>query len=144
MDARNRTDYLRVLRRLTDILVYVFCFFFVASVVIAVAFNHPPHGQGNIAAAKAQIKQFELSLVFYKKKFGALPVTLDKLIRPPSGDPIMNAKEVPLDPWGNPYQYSLVGLEEFVIVSLGADDEVGGDDEDADIRSDEIAINAAK
>ncbi len=125
-------------------LVMVLCVLLVGSAVLSMAFTHSHENQGNIAAAKAQIKQFELSLVFYKKKFGALPVTLDKLIWPPSGDPIMNAKEVPLDPWGNPYQYSLVGLEEFVLMSLGADGEEGGDDADADIRSDDITNEVAQ
>ena len=76
--------------------------------------------QGNIAAAKAQIKQFDTSLVAYKIKFKKFPEDLGALINPPSGDPIMNAKELPLDPWGNPYQYQLEGSRKYVIISLGA------------------------
>lgn len=100
--------------------------------------------QGNIAAAKAQIKQFDTSLVAYKIKFKKFPDDLGALINPPSGDPIMQAKEVPLDPWGNPYKYELEGSRKYVIISLGADGAPGGEDVDADIRSDEITNDAAK
>ena len=100
--------------------------------------------QGNIAAAKAQIKQFDTSLVAYKIKFKKFPEDLGALINPPSGDPIMNAKELPLDPWGNPYQYQLEGSRKYTIISLGADGAPGGEDVDADIRSDEITNEAAK
>jgi len=100
--------------------------------------------QGNIAAAKAQIKQFDTSLVAYKIKFKKFPEDLSALISPPSGDPIMNAKEVPLDPWGNPYQYQLEGSRKYVIISLGADGAAGGEDVDADIRSDDITNEAAQ
>lgn len=94
--------------------------------------------QGNIAAAKAQIKQFDTALVAYKIKFKKFPEDLGALIHPPSGDPIMQAKELPLDPWGNPYQYQLDGSRKYTIISLGADGAPGGEDVDADIKSDEI------
>lgn len=95
--------------------------------------------QGNIAAAKAQIKQFDTSLVAYKIKFKKFPESLDGLINPPSGDPIMTAKSIPNDPWGNPYKYELEGSRKYVITSYGADGAPGGDDVDADIRSDDLA-----
>ena len=94
--------------------------------------------QGNVAAAKAQIKQFDTSLVAYKIKFKKFPESLDQLINPPSGDAIMNAKEIPVDPWGNPYKYELEGSRKYVITSLGADGAPGGEDVDADIRSDQM------
>lgn len=94
--------------------------------------------EGNVAAAKAQIKQFETTLVAYKIKFKKFPESLDGLVNPPSGEAIMNAKEIPLDPWGNPYQYQLEGSRKFTIISLGADGAPGGEDVDADIRNDEM------
>ncbi len=100
--------------------------------------------QGNIAAAKAQIKQFDTSLVAYKIKFKKFPEDLSALISPPSGEPIMNAKEVPLDPWGNPYQYQLESSRKYVIISLGADGVAGGEDVDKDIKSDEITNEASQ
>lgn len=97
--------------------------------------------QGNIAAAKAQIKQFETALVAYKIKFHKFPDSLDALIHPPEGDPIMVAKEVPSDPWGNPYVYTLEGSRKYTIISYGADGASGGTDVDSDIRSDDLGAD---
>ena len=43
--------------------------------------------------------------------------------------------KLPLDPWGNPYQYSIPGADgqPFALYSLGADGKRGGDGIDADI-----------
>lgn len=110
-----------------------------ATAVVGGALLNCGHGDGgNVAAAKAQIKQFDVALVAYKLKFGELPESMDALLRPPSGGPIINAKQVPLDPWGNPYRYSQLGPDAYTVISLGADGEVGGEDGDADIRSDEM------
>lgn len=94
--------------------------------------------EGNIAAAKAQIKQFDTSLTAYKIKFKKFPESLDALVNPPEGEAIMNAKSIPLDPWGNPYVYQLESSRKYVIISYGADGAAGGSDVDADIRSDDL------
>ncbi len=127
----NQLERLGVLLVITAILIYVL-----------MAFVGPTQfgsvGQGDFAAAKAQIKQFDTALTAYKIKFGDLPDSLDWLVKSPSGKPIMNAKTVPLDPWGTPFLYLTLGTPAYVIVSLGADSEPGGEGRDADIRSDEI------
>ena len=94
--------------------------------------------EGNVAAAKTQIKQFDNALVAYKLKFKKYPESLDALTSPPSGESLLTYKSVPADPWGNPYQYQLESSRKYVIISLGADGAAGGDDIDADIRSDDI------
>lgn len=94
---------------------------------------------GNIAAAKAQIKAFDTGLVAYKIKFKKFPDSLDALFSPPSGESLMGARSVPADPWGTPYQFQLESSRKYVIISLGADGAPGGDDVDQDIRSDDIA-----
>ena len=45
-------------------------------------------------------------------------------------------KEIPLDPWGNPYVYSVPGENgnPYTLKSLGADGKPGGSDENADIE----------
>ena len=66
---------------------------------------------------------------------------LDALVqRPRNLPPAPNWREdgylrqLPLDPWGNRYQYIYPGLHgEFDVYSLGADGVPGGDGEDADI-----------
>jgi len=89
--------------------------------------------EGNVAAAKAQIKQFETALVAYTIRFGAAPDSLNDLVWPPSGEPMLSANFIPLDPWGNPYAYWQTGSGEYAILSLGADGEQGGNDDDQDI-----------
>jgi general secretion pathway protein G len=96
---------------------------------------------GNVAAAKAQIKQFDTALVAYKIKFKKFPESLDALVSPPSGDPILTSRSIPLDPWDTPYQYQLESSRKYVIISLGADGSPGGEDVDADIRSDDIGAD---
>jgi len=92
---------------------------------------------GNVAAAKAQIKKFETAIIGYKIKFKKLPPSLDDLIRPPKGDSILDGTRIPTDPWGNPYKYTPEGSK-FTIVSYGADGAPGGAEYDADISSDNL------
>ncbi len=92
---------------------------------------------GNVAAAKAQIKKLETAIVGYKIKFKNLPDSLDQLVRPPRGDSLLDAKQIPDDPWGNPYKYTVDGSR-FTIVSYGADGSPGGAEYDEDISSDNL------
>jgi general secretion pathway protein G len=56
----------------------------------------------------------------------------------------MNAKAIPLDPWGTPFLYLKLDTKAYVTMSLGANGAPGGDGEDADIRSDEITNEMAQ
>lgn len=94
--------------------------------------------EGNISAAKAQIKQFDNALVAYKIKFKKFPESLEQLTNPPSGDSLLTSKSIPVDPWGNPYVYQVESSSKYVIISYGADGSPGGQGVDADIRSDEL------
>ena len=93
--------------------------------------------ESNVVAARAQIEKFNTALVAYRIKHKRFPDTLDGLVNPPSGEAILEAKSIPLDPWDQPYQYQLESARNYVIISLGADGVPGGSDVDADIRSDE-------
>ncbi len=143
MDAGSEAEPLSQIERLGVLLV-------IAAILIYVlmAFLGPtPSGsvdQGSVAAAKAQIKQFDTALTAYKIKFKKLPDRLEQLLVPPEGKAIMNAREVPLDPWDTPYLYKKLDAISYVTVSLGADGQPGGEGEDADIRSDEITNEAAQ
>ncbi len=45
-------------------------------------------------------------------------------------------KQVPMDPWGNPYVYQYPGEHgDFDLLSLGSDGQQGGEDVDMDIVS---------
>lgn len=100
--------------------------------------------EADVAKAQAQIRNFKTALVAYKLKFKKYPSTsegLEALVNNPGGDSLLDAKEVPLDPWNNPYHYTLEDSRHFRIVSYGADGAAGGSDVDGDIDSD--ALEAA-
>jgi len=92
-----------------------------------------------ITQAQAQIENFKTALTAYRLKFHRYPNSsegLEALINNEKGTNFLESKEVPKDPWGNPYVYTSEGSREFKIVSYGADGRAGGTGIDADITSD--------
>jgi general secretion pathway protein G len=82
-------------------------------------------------ATKSQISMFEQPLHMFKLDIGSYPATnqgLEGLIQVPSDlaapqkwrGPYLD-DEVPADPWGNPYQYELLGPDAFRVWSWGPD-----------------------
>lgn len=106
--------------------------------------------QARQTAAKQQIAVFKNALKQYKFDTGTYPDTLDALIVPPQDEtkwdgPYLeeDVSVVPLDPWGNPYDYYYPGeYGPFDIISYGADNAEGGEGEDADIYSWELGSGA--
>ena len=97
--------------------------------------------QSEFKAAKAQIDSIKKALDVYRLDNGAYPdqaTGLTALMVPPATarkwrGPYLQ-KDIPSDPWNQPYIYSIPGEKaEFDLVSLGADAKPGGDDENADI-----------
>lgn len=96
--------------------------------------------ESDTANAKAQIRNFKTALVAYKLKYNKFPSSgegLDALIRNDKNTKFLDASEIPLDPWGNPYIYTSEGSN-FKVVSYGADGQPGGSGIDADIDSDSL------
>jgi len=93
--------------------------------------------------AKVQISEFETVLDLFRLDVGRYPNSSEGLqvLRFDSGgirnwDGPYLAKNIPLDPWGNPYVYKYPGEHgDFDILCLGADGQTGGDDENLDIVS---------
>lgn len=98
-------------------------------------------GKSKQKTAKAQISLFETALDTYRLDVGKYPTTdqgLQALRTAPDEvqrwDGPYLPKNIPLDPWGKPYEYQCPGEHgECDIISLGADGNSGGEDEDADI-----------
>ncbi len=96
-----------------------------------------------ISKAKSDIRVLESSLELYKLDNFTYPSSeqgLQALVTRPSGENTKNwreggyIKKLNKDPWGNDYQYSYPGSNgEFDVYSLGADAQLGGTDEAADI-----------
>lgn len=95
---------------------------------------------------RIQIKNIEQALQLFKLDNGFYPATeqgIEALVRIPEiGRVPKNYRKggyldrVPTDPWGNAYVYVSPGAErDYEIISYGADEVPGGEDEDADIHS---------
>ena len=91
-------------------------------------------------SAQSQIMLFKQALESYQLDLAAYPQTedgLQALIQPPSSLPnpkrwrrrYLDALQVPLDPWGNQYDYKLVNADEYVITSFGPDMQQGTADD---------------
>ncbi|GAA6133368.1 GspG family T2SS major pseudopilin variant XcpT [Oceaniserpentilla sp. 4NH20-0058] len=101
-------------------------------------------GAARVKTAKAEMANISQALDIYKLDNFSYPSTsqgLEALVSKPSGSPEPKnyksggyMKKLPIDPWGNPYLYfSKSGKYE--IVSFGADGEEGGEEDNADISS---------
>lgn len=140
---------MRFLRILNRILLWGFAAIGFAT-TLAVAylyFTHPICG-GRQTAARAQISNVEGVLELYQMDSGTYPTTeqgLAALVAKPTAAPVpevyppggyLRGGRVPLDPWGNPYQYRSPGLHKpdlFDLWSYGADGAEGGEGPDADV-----------
>jgi general secretion pathway protein G len=99
-----------------------------------------------VKAAQAQVERLGTALDTYRLDMGRYPTTqegLGALMQPPGGGaasrwdgPYLN-KDVPLDPWDNPYQYRSPGGggRPYDLFSFGADGAPGGDGDNRDITS---------
>jgi general secretion pathway protein G len=147
----SRSSYRRLRRgarrafTLIEILVVIVVIAILATLVAPNVFQHV--GTAKDTAAKAQISSLVNALDAYRLHMGNYPTSdegLAALMQAPQTDlsarwrgPYMR-KDVPLDPWGNPYVYvspGEVNPHSFDLLSLGADGQPGGEGENADITS---------
>jgi len=99
--------------------------------------------KSEITTARAQIDVLGKALDQYRLDVGRYPSSqegLAALMRAAPGEPRWHGpylrKEVPLDPWGMPYQYKFPGTrqpDDFELYSFGPDKAPGGSGDNADI-----------
>ena len=99
--------------------------------------------KSEITTAKAQIDVLGKALDQYRLDVGRYPSSqegLAALMRAAPGNARWHGpylrKELPLDPWGMPYQYKFPGsrqADDFELYSFGPDKASGGSGDDADI-----------
>ncbi|MDH4585348.1 type II secretion system protein GspG [Pseudomonas sp. BN415] len=129
---------------LIEIMVVVVILGILAALVVPQVMNRPD--QAKITVAKGDIKAIGAALDMYKLDNFAYPNTqqgLEALVSRPSGNPPAKnwnkdgyLKKLPVDPWGNPYQYLSPGSKgAYDLYSLGADGKEGGSENDADIAN---------
>jgi general secretion pathway protein G len=95
--------------------------------------------KGYSRAAKNQISSFGQMLLGYRLDIGSYPSTsqgLQALREAPADmantgkwDGPYAEKSIPVDPWGNPYQYELVDADNYKIWSWGPNGQTGDDDD---------------
>jgi general secretion pathway protein G len=110
-------------------------------------------GRAKVGTAKSQISAFKTAISLYQLDNDQPPSTqqgLQALVVEPTTSPrprkwrkgyLSDTTVIPPDPWGNPYQYESPGPngEDYLITCLGADGKPGGENEDADILSNQTA-----
>jgi general secretion pathway protein G len=97
-----------------------------------------------VKTAETQVKMLKTALQTFRLDVGRFPSTdegLASLAKRPEGSdlpawagPYLD-EELPLDPWGHPYEYrdQPAAGQDFTLYSLGADGEAGGEGMAADI-----------
>lgn len=102
--------------------------------------------KARIATTRSQIKELEAAVINFKIDTGVYPEDLIDLIEEPAGvsgwNPdgyLQNSSELPTDAWGHEYYYEYPGnFAKFDIWSYGADDQEGGEGEEADIYNSDV------
>lgn len=101
-------------------------------------------GSSKTKTAKLQIKEIEAALELYFLDTGQYPANqqgLKLLINNESSvagwnGPYFKHGQLPLDPWGHDYVYAMPGQHAaFDLISLGADQQPGGEGDNKDINN---------
>lgn len=129
---------------LTEIMVVVFIIGLLSTVVLVNVLGartdaQAKTAQANIAALSQGLERYSLQMYTYPTEDQGL----EALIEAPEGlsDPSIYPRggfiqKLPNDPWGRPFQYVYPAERSraaYDVFSLGADGEIGGDAENADI-----------
>ncbi len=145
MNQRNDSKVIRLAQSgftLMEILIVVVILSILAVAVVPQFLDAPDKARQ--ARTLADVKNIETALSMYKLDNFQYPSTsqgLQALVQKPSGNPEAKnwkpggyLKQLPNDPWGNPYQYLNPGSHSDIdIYSLGADGQPGGDEQNKDI-----------
>ncbi|MBC8406576.1 MAG: type II secretion system protein GspG [Planctomycetes bacterium] len=92
--------------------------------------------KGTQARVKMDIKTLEGNVQYYKNEMFRYPDSWEDMMEM-EGDPIL--ERAPLDPWSNEYFYEPpTSGSNFIIGTYGADGEVGGEGENADITNETL------
>ncbi len=95
--------------------------------------------QAEIDAARSQVSVLKKQIQIYRQQLSQYPTSLQDLIVQPTGltkperwSKLLDTTEVPLDPWGNQYQYKQPGshnVDSFDVWSMGPDQTDGSEDD---------------
>jgi general secretion pathway protein G len=120
---------------LIELLLVMFILVVLASIAAPIYFGKQKSSE--ISAAQAQVSLIETALTNYEADVGDFPSEtqgLQALVTRPEGVDTWNgylSKGLPMDPWGNPYQYKNPGTHgtRFDVWSFGPDKQDGTEDD---------------
>lgn len=129
---------------LIEVMVVIVILGLLAAMVVPRIMERP--GEARRTKAAVDIRAISQALELYRLDNHRYPSTeqgLIALVEKPDSEPVPSRwkkggylGKLPKDPWGRDYIYLQPGLEgDFDIISMGADGEQGGEDEDADVES---------
>jgi general secretion pathway protein G len=129
---------------LIEMMVVIVIMGILASLIVPKIMGRPD--EARIIAAKQDIASIMQALKLYKLDNQRYPTTeqgLQALVVKPSSPPIPSnwkssgyLDKLPVDPWGNSYQYLFPGIHsDLDVFSFGADGAAGGENSDADVGS---------
>ena len=114
----------------------------------------PQIDKSRVSTARVQVKMLDAAIETYRMDSAVFPTTeqgLDALVREPADarnyqpGGYLRQRRIPVDPWGNEYQYESPGQHNdysYDLWSFGSDGAPGGEGNDADIGNwapDEVA-----
>lgn len=140
MKFRNRNQGFTLI----EMMIVIVIMGILASLIVPKIMGRPD--EARIIAAKQDIASVLQALKLYKLDNQRYPTTdqgLQALITRPTSPPNPSnwkssgyLDKLPVDPWGNPYQYLFPGIHgEIDVFSWGVDGAAGGESNDADIGS---------
>ncbi len=98
--------------------------------------ENPHAAKSRQLMARAGIEALKVAVMTYRMIHNKLPDSLEVLLELKDGKTNLLKSEELIDPWGNAFVYTLESRRKYTIISLGADGQEGGTDEDADIAAD--------
>ncbi|WP_306520499.1 type II secretion system major pseudopilin GspG [Rheinheimera sp.] len=120
---------------LTELLIVIIILGLLMSLVAPKMFSKVDSTKTKTAAV--QLEMISTSLDTYRLDIGEYPENLNELrtSSKKNWDGPYLPKDVPLDPWGNPYLYNRTGDKQnpYELKSLGKDGVPGGEDDNADV-----------
>ena len=120
----------------------------IAILALIIAFAAPKiigyYGRSKTQAAEIQISNIMAALDLYRLDMRHYPTAdegLKALIEAPPDSkkwdgPYLARRDGIIDPWGNPYLYTISSDGRVIVSSYGADGKPGGTGEDSDVTSD--------
>ncbi|QBL09792.1 type II secretion system protein GspG [Rheinheimera sp. D18] len=115
---------------LIELLIVIVILGLLASIVAPQMFSRVDSSR--VQTAETQISMLQTAVNTFRIDTGRFPVSLDELRKSehPRWDGPYLPKDVPLDPWGNPYVYQTPGLNNspFTIMSYGPSGQANAED----------------